>query len=92
MAQVELFKKSGTYEENGEEKRYTNFYVRCGDSLIPVKVAFFEDKDGRDPQYNARRAVMSAFAEQLPEKAKDNAHAQPAANSKLKATNAKDPF
>ena len=67
MAQVELFKKTGTYEENGEEKHYTNFYIRCGDSLIPVKVVFFGNKEGKDPQYNARRAVMSAFADILPD-------------------------
>lgn len=76
MAQVELFKKAGTYEENGEEKRYTNFYVRCGDSLIPVKIAYFENEEGRDPQYNARKAVMSAFSDVLPDKPKTEENAK----------------
>lgn len=69
MAQVELFKKTGTYtNRDGEEKNYTNFYVRCGDMNVPVQVSYFEGEDGKDPQYNARRAVMSAFADVLPEK------------------------
>ena len=71
MAQVELFKKTGTYtNRDGEEKNYTNFYVRCGDMNVPVQVSYFEGEDGTDPQYNARRAVRSAFAETLPEKPK----------------------
>ncbi|MCD7728696.1 MAG: hypothetical protein LUI60_02125 [Clostridia bacterium] len=71
MSEVKLFKKKGTYvDKEGKEKAYTNFYVRCGDdTLVPVQVCYFEDKDGRDPQYSARRAVLSAFAETLPDKA-----------------------
>lgn len=73
MAQVELFKKTGTYtNKDGEEKNYTNFYVRCGDMNVPVQVSYFEGEDGKDPQYNARKAVMSAFAEPLPDKPKSD--------------------
>lgn len=73
MAQVELFKKTGTYtNRDGEEKNYTNFYVRCGDMNVPVQVNYFEGEDGKDPQYNARKAVMSAFAEPLPDKPKSD--------------------
>lgn len=70
MAQVELFKRKGTYTDKrtGEEKLFTNFFVKCGDELVPVEVKFFEDKEGRDPRYSARRAVMSAFAAVLPER------------------------
>lgn len=67
--QVELFKKSGTYEDkNGKEKQYTNFYVKCGDSLIPINVPYFEGEDGKDYQYNGRKEVLKAFADNLPEK------------------------
>ncbi len=70
MAQVELFKRKGTYKDKktGEDKNFTNFFVRCGDELIPIEVKFFENDDGRDPRYSARRAVLSAFAVVLPER------------------------
>ena len=70
--QVQLFKKVGTYtdKKDGKEKRFTNFYVKCGDALIPVEVCYFpNDKfDGRDPQYSGRKDVLSAFAAMLPDK------------------------
>lgn len=69
--QVQLFKKQGTYKDKeGKEKRYTNFYLRCNDALIPIEVCYFpNDKcDGRDPQYAGRKDVMSAFAAILPDK------------------------
>ena len=67
---VELFKRKGTYTDKrtGEEKPFTNFFVKCGDELVPVEVKFFENDEGRDPRYSARRAVMSAFAAVLPER------------------------
>lgn len=71
MAQVELFKKSGTYtSKEGKERSFTNFYVKCGDTLIPVQVCYFEDAEGHDPQYSGRRMVMSSYAETLPDKPK----------------------
>lgn len=94
MSEVKLFKKKGTYlDKEGNEKLYTNFYVRCGDTLVPVQVCFFENDEGKDPQYSARRAVLSAFAETLPDKpAKDDCEDKPAAakaapKSKLKPIN-----
>lgn len=69
--QVELFKQKGTYEDkDGKDKRYVNFFVRCGDALIPIEVKFFpqEKFDGRDPNYSGRKDVMSAFAVELPPK------------------------
>lgn len=71
MIEVKLFKKEGTYvDKDKNEKRFTNFYVQCGDKLIPVDVKFFpnEKLDGRDPEYAGRKEVLKAFAEKLPEK------------------------
>lgn len=70
MAEVKLFKKMSKYVANdGEEKTATNFYVGCGDVLVPVEVKYFEDKQtGTDSRYRERRVVMSAFAEELPER------------------------
>lgn len=71
--QVSLFKKVGTYKDkkDGKEKQYTNFYLRCGDSLIPIEPCFFPDKDNdnRDYQYAGRKEVLKAFADTLPDKA-----------------------
>lgn len=72
MAQVELLKKTGKYidKNDGQEKPFTNFYVRCGDELVPVQPCYFPDKEtGKDNQYNGRKAVLKAYASVLPEKA-----------------------
>ncbi len=67
MAKVDLLKKSVTYQKDGEERKATNFYVRCGDVTVPVEVKYFENKEtGRDDRYRERKAVLSAFAEELP--------------------------
>lgn len=71
---VELFKREVKYnekkdgKETGKEKTATNFFVRCGDNLIPVEVKYFSNPkcDNRDPNYAGRIAVMSAFAAELP--------------------------
>lgn len=68
MAQVGLFKRNGTYEKDGRNKTFTNFYLRCGDCLVPVQVCYYENEDGRDPQYAGRKEVLKAFAETLPER------------------------
>lgn len=69
MAQVELFKKDGTYKDkDGKDKKFTNFYLRCGDALIPIEPKFFANEEGHDYQFKGRKAVMSAFAEVLPDK------------------------
>lgn len=70
--QVELFKKVGSYvdKKDGKEKQSTRFYLRCGDSFIPVEVPYFEGEDGRDYAYNGRKSVLSAFASILPDKDK----------------------
>lgn len=71
--QVELFKKKGTYLQDGQDKYFTRFYLKCGDSLIPVEPTYFsrKDEDGndlRDYQYSGRKSVMEAFASELPDK------------------------
>ena len=69
---VNLYKKTGTYfsEKDNKDKPYTNFYIKCNDQLIPVESKYFPNAqfDNRDPGYQGRFAVLSAFAEILPEK------------------------
>lgn len=69
---AELFKKVSKYTtSDGQEKTATRFYLRCGGTLVPVEVSYFEGKDGsKDTQYAGRKAVMTAFADDLPEKPK----------------------
>ena len=73
MAQVSLLKKNGSYvNKDGEEKKVTNFFVRCGDVLVPIEVKYFESKEtGKDDRYRERRVLLSAFAEELPDKGKN---------------------
>ena len=69
MAEVKLYKKMATYVKDGEERTATNFYIKCGDALVPVEVRYFENKEtGRDDRYRERKVLMSAFAEDLPDK------------------------
>lgn len=69
---VQLFKKYGTYQdkETGKEKRFVNFYVMCGDQLVPVEPKYFpsEKFDGRDPNFSGRKMLLEASAQLLPEK------------------------
>lgn len=82
--QVQLFKKVGTYtdKKDGKEKPFTNFYVMCGDALVPVEVCYFPNPkcDDRDPQYNGRKQVLSAFASTLPDKHDGGNRTQPTDN------------
>lgn len=74
MAEVKLFKKLATYKDkDGNEKTATNFFVQCGDVLVPVEVKYFEDKEtGQDYNYRSRKTLLSAFAELLPDRKTDN--------------------
>lgn len=76
--EVKLFKKHVGYKtQTGEEKIATNYFLQCGDVLVPVEVKFFADKvTGEDKQYRTRRTLMSAFAEELPERKQDNVSEQ----------------
>ena len=82
--QVKLFKKNVEYTtQAGEKKTATNYFVECGDVLVPVEVKYFEDKQtGEDKNYRTRRTLMSAFAEELPERKKDVSSAQPQVEQK----------
>ena len=70
--EVILYHKNGTYtkKDTGEQKPYTNLYVKVGNTLIPINVPYFPNDafGGRDPNYNSRVAVIKAVAEELPEK------------------------
>lgn len=70
MAELKLFKKKSTYvDKDGAEKNATKFYLLCGDTLVPIEVTFFKNKEtGKDTQYLGRKSVLTAFAEPLPEK------------------------
>ena len=73
--QVKLYKQNVEYTTSkGEKKKATNYFVECGDVLVPVEVKYFEDKvTHEDKQYRTRRTLMSAFAEELPEREKPTA-------------------
>lgn len=69
MAEVKLLKQNSRYtSKEGEEKTAVNFYLQCGNERIPIEAKYFENDEGKDPNYRARRTVMSAFAESLPDK------------------------
>lgn len=71
IMQVNLYKQNVEYTKDGEVKTATNYFVQCGDVLVPVEVKYFEDKKtGEDKNYRSRRTLMSAFAETLPERKK----------------------
>ena len=74
--EIKLFKKETSYtdRQSGEVRQATRFYIQCGDALIPVQVTYFENAEtGKDPQYASRKAILKAFASELPEK-DGNAH------------------
>ena len=69
--EIKLFKKdtSFTDKQSGEMRQATRFYLQCGDALIPVQVTFFENPEtGKDSQYASRKAILKAFATDLPSK------------------------
>ena len=73
---VNLMKKESTYTDKrtGEQKKATRFYLQCGTQLVPVTVTYFENTEtGTDPQYSARKAILKAFSDDMPEK-EGNAH------------------
>ena len=77
MAEIKLLKKETSYadKQTGEARQATRFYIQCGDALIPIQVTYFENPEtGKDSQYASRKAILKAFAAELPEK-EGNAHA-----------------
>lgn len=66
--QVELFKRERIFTtSDGAEKRVENFFVKCGDTLVPVVVKFFGTEEKHDYQYSGRKMILSSFAMVLPE-------------------------
>ncbi|MBE5744364.1 MAG: hypothetical protein E7358_06640 [Clostridiales bacterium] len=71
---INLYKKSYTYKnKDGEEVNGTRFYLKCGDTLIPIEVTYFDKKDEKgnslgDSNFKSRKAVLSSYAEILPDK------------------------
>ncbi|MGN1051891.1 MAG: hypothetical protein ACI4SH_00715 [Candidatus Scatosoma sp.] len=70
MSEVKLLKRKVPYvDKEGKDRIATNFFLSCGDVMIPIEVKYFENKEtGRDDRYLERKTVLSAFAETLPEK------------------------
>ena len=90
---VGLFKKNVEYtNQDGEVKTATNFFVQCGNVLVPVEVKFFEDKEThKDKNYGTRRTLMSAFAEELPDRKKSNSVEQPQTQTEQTDQSVNDP-
>ena len=67
--EIKLFKRTGTYEKDGKDKQFTDYYLGLNDLLIPIEVKYFpNDKfGGRDPGYQGRVAALNLVAELLPE-------------------------
>lgn len=57
---VELLRKKVEYQDkDGEERTATNFYVRCGNQLVPIEVKYFADKEsGQDRFYGTRKTLL----------------------------------
>lgn len=72
---VNLMKKNRTYtDKDGQEKTTTNFFLKCGDSVIPIDVKYFPDKDTKkDIRYQGRRDVLRALADPLQDKPEEMA-------------------
>lgn len=70
MSEVKLLKRKVPYvDKEGKDRIATNFFLCCGDVMIPIEVKYFENKEtGRDDRYVERKTVLSAFAETLPER------------------------
>ena len=68
MSEVKLLKKNSKYQKDGEDKIAVNFYLQCGNERVPIEVKYFENDEGKDPNYRSRRTLLSAFADSLPDK------------------------
>ena len=89
---VKLFKREGTYfsEKDNKDKPFTNFYIQCNDHLIPVEIKYFPNPktDNRDPGYQGRFAVLSAFAEKLPERESKGENVENSSSTSVPTNNA----
>ena len=70
MSGIRLYKEKKPYiAKDGTERTATNFFLQLGDARIPIEVKYFKGADGKDANYQKRKAVVEALAEQLPPKA-----------------------
>ena len=70
MSGIRLFKEKKNYTaKDGTERTATNFFLQLGDARIPIEVKYFKGADGKDANYQKRKAVVEALAELLPLKA-----------------------
>ena len=69
---IKLFKKDSTYTDRntGEPRKATRFYLGLGNAVIPIEVSYFGKEDKPDTQYSGRKLLLTAFADELPEKEK----------------------
>lgn len=65
---VKLLKQNSKYVKDNEEKIAVNYFLQLGNERVPIEVKFFENDEGKDPNYRSRRTLLSAFAESLPDK------------------------
>ena len=67
---IRLFKKDSTYTDRntGEPRKATRFYLGFGNAVIPIEVSYFGKDDKPDTQYSGRKLLLTAFADELPEK------------------------
>ena len=70
QVEVKVYRKEGTYKnKQGEEKRFTNYYLDINGYLIPIEVKYFPNPkfNDRDPGYAARISKLELLSEPLPE-------------------------
>ena len=70
QVEVKVFRKEGTYKNNeGKEKRFTNFSLGINGYMIPIEVKYFPNpnNNNRDAGYAARVSKLELVSEPLPE-------------------------
>lgn len=66
---LELMKKESKYKDkNGNEKIGTSFYLKAGDQVIGIEPVYYGKEGSPDKGYVARKAILAAFASELPPK------------------------
>jgi len=69
MINVELFKKRTTYKDkDGNERHGFNFFLKCGETMIPIEPKYFPNPETKvDSRYAMRKEVLKSFATTLEE-------------------------
>ena len=68
--EVKLYAEKGTYKDKeGKDQQFTNFYLKCGNQMIPIEPKYFKKRDGAsDKGFIVRKGILDSFAEPLPSK------------------------